>query len=158
MKLSDIVQPAAITQELGSVQREEVLRELVESLVEAGVADASHTEELFEKILERERRHSTGFGKGVAVPHVKHRAVTRLAAAIGVSQRGIEFDAMDKQPVYTVFMLLTPADRPEDHLQAMEAIFKNLSTESFRRGLRQASSREDIVTLLNDADGPQPAG
>lgn len=158
MKLSDIVQPAAVIPELASIEREAVLRELLDALVASGVAPEASADELYEKILERERRHSTGFGKGVAVPHVKHDGVTRLSAAIGVSQRGIEFEAMDKQPVYTVFMLLTPADRPEDHLQAMEAIFKSLSTESFRRGLRQAGSREDILRMLGDTDGPQLVG
>ncbi|MEO0716175.1 MAG: PTS sugar transporter subunit IIA, partial [Planctomycetota bacterium] len=71
----------------------------------------------------------------------------------GVSATGVDFDALDKQPVYTVFLLLSPEDHAEEHLQAMEVIFRNLSKETFRRLLRQATTREDVVELLDEADG-----
>jgi PTS system fructose-specific IIA component/PTS system nitrogen regulatory IIA component len=79
-----------------------------------------------------------------------------MVAAIGVSARGIDFNALDTQPVYSVFLLLSPEDRPEQHLQAMEAIFKNLSKDTFRRFLRQASSAQDVWTLLEEADAASP--
>ncbi|HRP62976.1 MAG TPA: PTS sugar transporter subunit IIA, partial [Phycisphaerales bacterium] len=99
-----------------------------------------------------EKRGSTGFGHGVAVPHVKHSAVTEMAVAIAVSQSGVEFNALDRQPVYCIFLLLSPEDKPEDHLDAMEAIFGNLSQETFRRFLRQATKIEDVLTLLEETD------
>ena len=103
-------------------------------------------------MIKREERGSTGFGHGVAVPHVKHTSIEKMAVAIGVSQHGIDFNALDKQPVYSVFLLLSPEHRPEDHLDAMEAIFGNLSQPTFRRFLRQATSVQDILTLLEEAD------
>ena len=67
-------------------------------------------------------------------------------------RHGVEFNALDKQPVYSIFLLLSPEERPEDHLDAMEAIFGNLSHETFRRFLRQANTKDDVLTLLAEAD------
>lgn len=152
MKLTDFVLKDAILAELQSTDRDEVIKEMVASLIEAGGADASLQEELIALILEREKNGSTGFGKGVAVPHVKHEAITKMAAAIGVSQQGVDFNALDKAPVYSVFMLLSPKDAADEHLQAMEKIFSNLQNDTFRRFLRQSATREAIVELLEDAD------
>lgn len=158
MKLSDIVREKAIVPQLRSTKRDEVVAELVEALVASGAAEPSLREKLVKSVLEREKRGSTGFGRGVAVPHVKHDAVRGISAAVGLSQQGVDFNALDKQPVYSVFLLLSPADNPEEHLQAMEIIFKHLSQDTFRRFLRQASSVEDVRTLLDDADSQQLAG
>lgn len=152
MKLSDIVVGDAVLVDLSSQERDEVIAELVDALVAAGTAQASERDALVARFLDRERKGSTGFGRGVAVPHVKHAGVTGIAAAVGLSQRGIEFSSLDRQPVYSVFLLLSPEDKPEEHLQAMEAIFKQLSKDTFRRSLRQASSVSDVLGLLEDAD------
>lgn len=158
MKLTEIVHPGAVVPSLTATDRDGVLAELVDALVGGGAAPLSARDELLSKLLDRERKGSTGFGRGVAVPHVKYPGVVKMAAAIGLSQRGVEFASLDKQPVYSVVLLLSPADRPEEHLQAMEAIFKNLSKDTFRRFLRQATTVQDVVTLLDEADNQQLAG
>jgi mannitol/fructose-specific phosphotransferase system IIA component (Ntr-type) len=158
MKLSQIIADGAIVPKLASRDRDEVVSELVDALITSGSAAASLRQELINRVLDREKRGSTGFGRGVAVPHVKHKSVTKMAAAVGLSQSGVDFNALDKQPVYSIFLLLSPEDRPEDHLQAMEVIFKNLSKETFRRFLRQAGSVEEVRTLLDEADAQQFAG
>ncbi len=152
MKLSQIVSEGAIVPALASRERDAVITELVDALITSGAADAALKSELVVRVLDREKRGSTGFGRGVAVPHVKHKSVSKMSAAIGLSPSGVEFNALDKQPVYSVFLLLSPEDRPEDHLQAMEVIFKNLSKETFRRFLRQATTVEDVRGLLEEAD------
>jgi len=152
MKLTQLISEGAIVPRLASRERDAVINELVDALISSGAADSSLRTELITRVLDRERRGSTGFGRGVAVPHVKHRSVSKMAAAIGLSQTGVDFNALDKQPVYSVFLLLSPEDRPEDHLQAMEVIFKNLSKETFRRFLRQAGSTEEVKTLMEEAD------
>lgn len=152
MKLCEIVVQGAIVADLQSAERDAAVAELVSALVGAGAASESIRDEILQAILERERRGSTGFGKGVAVPHVKHPAVSSMRAAIGISASGIDFNALDKQRVYTIFLLLSPADKPEDHLQAMEVIFKNLSQDRFRRFLRQAGSADEVWGVLSDAD------
>lgn len=153
MKLTQIVEVDAIVPTLQSTTRDEVVAELIDALIAAGAVDASLRQELIDKTLERERRGSTGFGKGVAVPHVKHERIPGIRAAVGLSPTGVDFNALDKQPVYSIFLLLSPADKPEEHLRAMEIIFKNLSNELFRRFLRQATTVEEVRSLLEEADG-----
>jgi mannitol/fructose-specific phosphotransferase system IIA component (Ntr-type) len=103
-------------------------------------------------LIKREQTGSTGFGKGVAVPHVKHPKVQRMTGTIGRSAAGIDFAALDHQPVYTIFLLLSPDNQPQQHLQAMNIIFTNLQKDMFRKFLRQSATREAIVELLDEAD------
>lgn len=158
MKLSEIVSRGAVIPRLKATERDDAIAEIVDALIDQKAASHTTREELIEAVLERERRGSTGFGKGVAVPHVKSVGITQMAAAVAVSEPGVDFNALDKQPVYSIFLLLSPADRPEEHLQAMEVIFKNLSQEKFRRFLRQASTIEDVRTLLEEADTQRLGG
>ncbi len=152
MKLGELVVESAVSPALESTERDDVIAELLDGLIEAGAADKALRDELIAKVLDREKMSSTGFGRGVAVPHVKHPALKKLVAAVGVSQSGVDFNALDKQPVYSIFLLLSPEDRPEEHLQAMETIFKNLRKDTFRRFLRQATTTAEVMTLLGEAD------
>jgi len=158
MKLMEIIAPGAVVAKLQSATRDDVIRELIDALVKSGAAAPAIRDELVARVLDRERKGSTGFGRGVAVPHVKHPSVTKMSAAIGLAPRGVDFNSLDKQPVFSVFLLLSPEDRPEQHLQAMEVIFKNLSKDTFRRFLRQAGTNDEVTALLEEADGQQLAG
>lgn len=155
MKLNEIMVESALVPSLTAVTRDEVVAELVDALLGSGVIEKGNRDDIIDAILERERRGSTGFGKGVAVPHVKHPSVKRMAATIGVSPKGVDFNALDRQPVYSIVLLLSPGDQPEDHLRAMEIIFQNLSQDTFRRFLRQVSTVDDIITLIREADSQQ---
>ncbi len=157
MNLLEIVNTDAIIPELASSSRDEVIGELVNKFIEAKVITQDQREDIIEAVLERERKGSTGFGRGVAIPHVKLKGIAGMNAAVGISQGGIDFSALDKQPVYSVFLLISPADDPEQHLKAMEVIFKNLSNQTFRKFLRQSSSKQDVITLLEDADADKIA-
>lgn len=152
MKLQDIIVEGALIPALEATNRDEVIAELLDAMVTAQAVDSSMRDELVDAVLERERRGSTGFGKGVAVPHVKHDSIKKMAATIGVSAKGVDFNALDRQPVYSVVLLLSPADQPDEHLRAMELIFGNLSKDTFRRFLRQTTNVEDIITTIHDAD------
>lgn len=155
MKLQEFVVTKAILPQLENTDRDGVIRELVDAVIAAGVASAAMKDELIKFILDREKKGSTGFGKGVAVPHVKHPKIKKISAAIGVSQKGIDFHALDKAPVYSVVLLLSPLDKPDEHLQAMEIVFSNLQKDTFRRFLRQASTVEAVTDLLQEADAQQ---
>ncbi len=153
VKLTRIVPEGGIVVPLASSDRDLAVGELIDALIAAGSVAKNLRDELVGKVLARERIGSTGFGKGVAVPHVKHKGVAGMVAAIGLSPGGIDFTALDRQPVYSVVLLLSPEDRPEEHLHAMEVIFRNLSKDTFRRFLRQAQTVADVRTLLEEADG-----
>ena len=152
MKLREIVVENAILPELKATERDEALAEMVDALVAAGAIATDKRDEFLDAIIKRENRGSTGFGHGVAVPHVKHADVDTMGVAIAISAEGVEFNALDRQPVHSIVLLLSPEDRPEDHLDAMEAIFGNLQQPTFRRFLAQATSVDDVLTLLDEAD------
>ena len=154
MKLLDLVVKKAIIPNLAATDRDAAVAEIIDAIVAAGTLSPKLRDEFVKAVVKRENRGSTGFGHGVAVPHVKHAAITKMAVAVAVSPGGVEFNALDRQPVYSILLLLSPEDQPEEHLDAMEAIFGNLSQETFRRFLRQARSVEEIVTLLAEADAP----
>lgn len=155
MKLCDFVVTEAIIPQLKHTERDQIVRELVEALVQAAAAPQELLDELVNMVIEREKRGSTGFGKGVAVPHVKHDKIEKMAAAVGICPQGIDFNALDKQPVYSVVLLLGPANSPDEHLKAMEKIFSNLQNETFRRFLRQATTVEAVQDLIHEADTQQ---
>jgi mannitol/fructose-specific phosphotransferase system IIA component (Ntr-type) len=152
MKLSDFIVSEAIIPTLVASDRDGVLRELVSSLAEAGALPKTAVDEVVASLVKREQNGSTGFGKGVAVPHVKHPQVKKMAGTVGRSDQGIDFAALDHQPVYSVVLLLSPENQPQQHLQAMNIIFSNLQKDMFRRFLRQSATREAIVELFEEAD------
>lgn len=152
MKLADIVVPEAILPQIESTDRNAVIREMVDVLAPLIGLDEEETNAVKRAVIQRENQGSTGLGKGVAVPHVKHKSINQVAAAFGRSEAGVDFAALDRAPVYSVFLLLSPADRPDEHLSAMEKIFKSLQNDNFRRFLRQASTKEEILELLQEAD------
>lgn len=152
MKLSDLIDPASVIPELKATDRNGVIRELIQSLADHGAIKPEHVETLARATIAREKQGSTGFGKGVAVPHVKHACVEKMIATVGRSSQGIDFAALDRAPVYAVVLLLGPAAAPEEHLAAMERVFRYLQRDNFRRFLRQAENREAIVDLIKEAD------
>src|SRR5216110_118809 len=152
MKLNEFIVSEAIVPSLQSTERDGVLRELVSSLADAGALPQASIDEVLAAIIKREQNGSTGFGKGVAVPHVKHPKVKKMAGTIGRSESGIDFAALDHQPVYSVVLLLSPENQPQQHLQAMNIIFSNLQKDMFRRFLRQSATRDAITDLLDEAD------
>ncbi len=158
MKLGELVESKALVPQLASTQRDEVITELVDAMVSAGALPKTLRDDVIAKIIAREKKGSTGFGKGVAVPHVKHPKIKQIRATIGVSSRGVDFNALDKAPVYSVVLLMSPEDKPDQHLQAMENIFANLQKDTFRRFLRQATTAEDILGLIEEADSHQLQG
>jgi nitrogen PTS system EIIA component len=152
MKLTDFINMDAVIPELQSKDRNGVVRELVQSLADHGAVPQELVDTLVRSTIQRENQGSTGFGKGVAVPHVKHEKVTKLIATIGRSSHGVDFAALDRSPVYMVFLLLSPKSDPDAHLAAMEKIFRHLQRDNFRRFLRQADTKDAIRDLMVEAD------
>jgi mannitol/fructose-specific phosphotransferase system IIA component (Ntr-type) len=152
MKLREFIQSDAIVPDLTASDRDGAIRELVASLAKAGALPEGAVDEVVAALIKREQNGSTGFGKGVAVPHVKHAKVKKMAGTIGRSSTGIDFAALDHQPVYSIVLLLSPENQPQQHLQAMNIVFSNLQKDMFRRFLRQSTTKEAIVDLLDEAD------
>lgn len=152
MRLADFVCMDALIPDLKAGDRDGVIGELVQALVKAGKLGKTKSDEVIKALIQRENEASTGIGRGVAVPHVKHPAVKQVVAAVGCCSRGVDFSSLDKQPVYSVILLLSPTDKADKHLQAMECIFKNLQKEDLRRFLRQAQTVEQVRETIEDSD------
>ena len=152
MKLREVIVSDAIVPELAATDRDGAIKELVTALATAGALAESAVDDVVAALIKREQNGSTGFGKGVAVPHVKHAKVKKMAGTIGRRAAGLDFAALDHQPVYSVVLLLSPDSQPQQHLQAMNIVFSNLQKDMFRRFLRQSNTREGILELLDDAD------
>ncbi len=149
MRMSDFVVRDAISSGLTANTKEGVIREMVEKLRAAGFFP--DPEDVVRQILKREALASTGIGRGVAIPHTKHTAVDRLIGALAISKQGIAFDSHDGDPVHVLVMLISPQDRPGDHLRALENVSRTLKDDAFVNALREAASSDAIWILLNSS-------
>jgi PTS system fructose-specific IIA component/PTS system nitrogen regulatory IIA component len=155
MKLSDFVISEAIMPELNIESKEGAIRAMVESLKNAGSISADDEESIVAAILKREELGSTGIGNGVAVPHTKHPSVDKLIATVAIAREGLDFASLDGEKVYILFLLISPPDRPGDHLRGLENISRHLRNQNFCNFLKQAKSQADVIDLLQEADSNQ---
>ena len=155
MKFLEFVSVKAIRPELGSLDKESVIEEMVQALVDANEIKADDREGIVAAILKREDLGSTGIGKGIAVPHTKHPSVERLTGTVGISCEGVDFNSLDGDKVQLLFLLVSPLDRPGDHLRALENISRQLRDDTFCRFLKQSRTTDDIQQLLEEADNNQ---
>lgn len=155
MKFSDFVKCDAIKAGLDAQDKEGVIRELVSALVSAGELKEDEQDSIVKAIMKREELGSTGIGRGIAVPHTKHPSVEQLVGTVGVSVDGVDFKSLDGEPVQLFFLLISPPDRPGDHLRALENISRQLRDEMFSRLLKQSKTAKDIQQLLEEADNNQ---
>jgi PTS system nitrogen regulatory IIA component len=152
MKLSDIIVTDAIIPELKATTRDEAIDELVAAMVESGALAKGKSATVIEAIKAREAQATTGIGKGISLPHAKLKGMKKPTATIGRSVEGIDFSSLDGKPVYSVILLISSPDSPDEHLQAMEAIFKHVQRDIFRKFLRQSETKEAVIDLIHEAD------
>lgn len=153
MKFRDFVIKEAIVTDLDSyLSKAEIIQRLCQALVDAGVLKRDQLDDIVRALIKREDLGTTGIGMGVAVPHTKHPSVDRLIATVGISPEGVDFQALDGEPVQALFLLVSPTDLPGEHLRALEYITRQLHNPTFARFLKQARSPSEVWTLLEEAD------
>ena len=152
MRMSDFVVRDAIVPGLAASNKEGVIREMIEALRGAGQFKGADAEDIVRAVLRRELLGSTGIGRAVAIPHTKHASGDKLVGTVALSKGGVPFDSLDGEPVHVFVLLISPQDRPGDHLRALENVSRSLRDDVFVRSLRQAPTREEIWRLLEDAD------
>lgn len=155
MKFADFICRESVKASLEALDKEGVVREMVQTLQDAGAIAPDEYESVVKAIMKREELGSTGFGRGVAVPHTKHPCVNRLVGTVAISPHGVDFASVDGEQVQLFFLLVSPPDRPGDHLRALENISRQLRNDTFCRFLKQARTKEDILQLLDEADQNQ---
>jgi len=155
MKFSDFICRDAIRTNLDASEKQAVIRAMATSLLEAQKVNEKDYESIVEAILKREELGSTGIGRGVAVPHTKHPSIDKLIGTVAISEGGVNFDSLDGEKVHLLFLLVSPPDRPGDHLRALENISRQLRDDTFCKFLKQSKKPEDVWQLLEEADNNQ---
>ncbi len=146
MKISEILDKRAIKIGITATTKEEALRELVDVL--AKVEDIGEPKGIVKALVERENLGSTGIGQGIAIPHGKTDKVTRLIAVLGISKIGVNFDALDGEPVYIFFLLVAPKATAGPHLKALAQISRILRDAYFCELIRKCKTEEEVFNLI----------
>ena len=155
MNLLDILSPESTIVDLKGESKEDIIAELVNSLP---VGDAiTDREQVLQAVLDREKIMSTGIGDGIAIPHGKSAAVTELVAAMGTQRRGVDFDALDGEPAFVFFLLVSPANVSGPHIKALARISRLLKNDEFKKKLIEADSAEEIIATIEAAERDIPA-
>jgi fructose-specific phosphotransferase system IIA component len=148
MALVDLITPEVVKVPLAGKTKNEVIRELVQVLLDAG--RITELESVYDALLTREALGSTGLEQGVAVPHAKTRAVRQLTAAIGIAPQGVDFQSADGEPSKLFFLLLAPPDQSGPHIQALAEIARLAKSPTFLRLLAGASSAAEVAELIRE--------
>lgn len=133
--------------------KERVIREMVESLAAAGGFPDGDLEDITKAVLRREQLGTTGIGKNIAIPHSRHPSVNRLVGTLALAPGGLPFESLDGEPVYVFVLLVSPQERPGDHLRALEAVVRTMRNEDYVKQLRGCTSADEIWKLLEEAPG-----
>ena len=146
MRLSDFINKRLINLSLQAKGKKKTLEELTDLLARQRIIP--DREKMVNVLLERESLGSTGVGNGIAIPHAKTDLTKKIIVAFGKSEKGIEFDSLDKKPVYLVFLIIAPEEAHETYLRVLARISRLLHEERIRNGLRSAQSPRQVINLI----------
>ena len=150
MRLSDFVNKRLINLSLQAKGKKETLEELAAFLAEQRIIPDS--EKLVSVLMKRESLGSTGVGNGIAIPHAKTDLAKKIIIAFGKSNKGIDFDSLDKKPVYLIFLIIAPEEAHETYLRILARISRLLHEEKIRNGLRAVQSPRQVINLIRKAE------
>lgn len=150
MNLGDILSTRQIVPELKATSRWEAIDELINVLVESGRIPPENRESVTNVVKKREQSMSTGIGFGIGIPHASTDVISEVVAAFGRSRRGVNFDALDNQPVHLVTLFLVPQGQFQRHLHTLAGIAKVLRRDDFLKALDAAPSAETMMTVIRE--------
>ena len=155
MTLLDILSADSTLVDLKGETKEDIIAELVDTLA---VGDAiSDRDKVLQAVLEREKIMSTGIGDGIAIPHGKSDAVEKLVAALGTQRRGVDFEALDGEPAYVFFLLVSPATVSGPHIKALARISRLLKNDDFKKKLIAAEAAAEIIEIIETEERNTPS-
>ncbi len=145
MQLTDLLSPDRIAIDVDAHSKKRALEALSQLIAHDQPGSA---EEIFDALLSRERLGGTGIGSGVAIPHGRLKNTDHTTAALIHLRQGVDFDAIDDQPVDLLFALVVPEQATEDHLRILAMLASLFQEEEFRRRLRACRKPDEILRLL----------
>jgi mannitol/fructose-specific phosphotransferase system IIA component (Ntr-type) len=152
MRLTDFIAKDLVFDNLQATEKEPAIAEIVGNLVQKKRLGTATKADVVKALMEREALGSTGIGGGFAVPHAKYGGVDKLVGVFARSKKGVNFNALDGEPVHLLFLLLSNQDNTGSHLEALALIARLLRDEMFRRFFMDAKTTEDLWDLLKEAD------
>ena len=150
MDLGDILTKDQILTDLRATTRWEAIEELIANLVATGRIKAEHHEAISAVVKKREASMSTGIGFGIGIPHASTDLISDVVGALGRSKPGVNFDALDNQPVHLVMLFLVPQGQFQRHLHTLANIAKRLHRADFRQALEQAPDAESMLRIIRE--------
>ena len=148
MAFIDLIKKDVIKVPLESTEKNAILKELIDVLVNAG--KISSADEVFAAVRAREDQCSTGLEAGIAVPHAKTTAVPSLTLALGIAPDGVDFEALDGKPSKVFFLMLAPPDKSGPHIEALSEIARMSQSASLMRLLTASRTPEEVLELFQD--------
>jgi len=150
MKLSDVLYEDSIIPSLKAGDKEGILVEMVDYLKDK--LPGLDKDEALKALFAREKLGTTGIGHGVALPHGKLRGINEIRVFFGRSAEGIDFKAIDNQPVHLIFLIIAPENSAAAHLKLLACISRILKSVDFRKRLMEASDPSIIFQIICEAD------
>jgi len=150
MELADILTKDQILTDLQAADRWQAIDELINNLVATGKIQPQHRESIAAVVKKRETSMSTGIGFGIGIPHASTDLIPEVVGALGRSKKGINFDALDNQPVNFVMLFLVPQGQFQKHLHTLANIAKILHKAEFRQALEQAPDAEAMLRSIKE--------
>jgi mannitol/fructose-specific phosphotransferase system IIA component (Ntr-type) len=150
MELADILTKDQILTDLQAADRWQAIDELINNLVATGKIQPQHRESIAAVVKKRETSMSTGIGFGIGIPHASTDLIPEVVGALGRSKKGINFDALDNQPVNLVMLFLVPQGQFQKHLHTLANIAKILHKAEFRLALEQAPDAEAMLRAIKE--------
>src|SRR3954469_12165886 len=154
MTLGDIQTKEQIITELKASNRWESIDELIGRLVECGKIKPEHREQIAAVVKKRENSMSTGIGFGIGIPHASTDLIYDVIGAFGRSKKGVQFEALDNQPVKLVMLFLVPQGQFQKHLHTLANIAKLLHNKDFRQALENAPDAAAMMRIIKNPQGP----
>ena len=155
MRIRDILRDSAIMVGLKADTKKAVLEEMVAVLGEQG--DLADGRKMLEVLLARESLGSTGIGQGIAIPHGKSSVAKSVTAVCGISKVGVDFDSLDDEKVFVIFLLVAPEEEASQLLKALARVSALLKDKYFRKALINSESPQDVIKILEQEEQSRKA-
>jgi fructose-specific phosphotransferase system IIA component len=150
MRLTDVLKEDYVNISLSGLNRDECIKELIDIL--ANAQSINNADKIFEAVLEREKIMTTGVGNNIAIPHCKHSDIPNFAVCLGIQQKGVDFQSIDKKDVMIIFLLVGPENNPGLHIKLLSRISRLMSNEELREQLLRCKSNKEAYDLIHDEE------
>lgn len=150
MRIKDILSPESMIMDLKATTKDEAISEMADLEVATGIVN--NKEKFVESIWAREKESTTGIGGGIAMPHARNEYINKARVLFAKSEKGVDFDSLDQQPVYLFFMITAPAGADNTHLQALAKLSSLLINPDLVEKLKAAKTAEEVIDLFSQAE------